>query len=226
MGLSNRLLRDSDRRTLKWAEDYMKTLRPDMVARKIPRAHIQEVAMFVALLGLFEHSETSYLCAGACEDTASACLRALGIGNLVETDPNFGISPPTTYNLELHAFLSRVPSQYDVVFATSVLEHTRDDEEFIADMCSAVKPGGYGLLTCDFLDTWKPGQPIPPGGGVLYTIKDFTKRFFPILKKFGCELCTDYNWSGEPDFDYGCSYSFATLSFRKNTNRDSLWVNN
>ena len=211
--LGNRLLRDSDRASLQWVENYMNTLRPDMVARKIPRAHIQEVKMFLALLGLFENSETSYLCAGACEDTASACLRALGIGRLLEVDP---CGSPMQYSMNLHEFLATVGGQYDVVFATSVLEHTRDDEEFVADVCSAIKPGGYGLLTCDFAEIWRPGQPVPVTGLRLYTTDDFTKRFFPILDKFGCKLCTNYDWCGDPDFEFsGCNYSFAAFSFRK-----------
>jgi len=107
-------------------------------------------------------------------------------------------------------------ASYDIIFSTSVLEHVQDDELFVAQIADLLAPGGVGLLTCDYNDLHKPGDPIIPGDYRFYTQKDLISRILPSLKN--CSLVDVPHWEcSNPDFMFlGYRYTFATLAFRKN----------
>ena len=97
-----------------------------------------------------------------------------------------------------------------------IVEHVEDDELFIKQIYDLLAPGGTAILTCDYKDQYKPGDPLPPEDFRLYTQKDFKERLLPLIKDGS--LVDTPRWDcTDPDFAYaGCRYTFATLVFRKN----------
>jgi hypothetical protein len=91
-----------------------------------------------------------------------------------------------------------------------------NDELFITQIATLLKPGGTAILTCDYNDQCKPGDNIPREDFRLYTQRDFKERLLPLLKN--CSLVDTPQWDcPNPEFSYaGCLYTFATLVFRKN----------
>jgi hypothetical protein len=71
------------------------------------------------------------------------------------------------------------------------------------------------VLTCDFIDKYAAGDPLPVEDCRFYTTRDFTHRLLPLLSR--SELVDAPDWRcEEPDFSYGgCRYTFATLVFRR-----------
>jgi SAM-dependent methyltransferase len=182
-----------------------------MMARKIPEANIQQafvldtVHQFASQL-----SHPKMLSIGSYDDTAAAALKRLGF-RMDEVDPVF--------NYDLSTFCTRpstVKESYDIIFATSVLEHVQDDELFMKEVVDLLAPGGVAVLTVDFNGTYKPGDSIPHEDFRFYTQNDFRQRFSAVLKN--CSWVDAPNWDcPDPDFTYaGHKYTFATLVFRKN----------
>ena len=208
----NKLLTNEDREYYKKLIDGMFELCPEMMSRKIPEANVQQALMLDVIGKEIEAGNgSSILCVGSFEDTASECLGKHGIV-ITNIDPDI--------NMDLHTFMDsdyRNGRLFNVVFATSVLEHVGDDNEFIRDVCTLLTPGGLGVITCDFNNNYKVGDKLPYSNLRFYTKKDFTK-FKKILKELDCKLVDKPDWSGDPDFTHdGCSYSFGTFVFRKNS---------
>jgi hypothetical protein len=187
---------------------------PGTMARKIQEANVQQafvadVALHVARQG---PPQPRVLCVGAFEDTATALLRAEGLSPQ-EVDP--------ALNHDLDTFVqlpTTRPASYDIIYATSVLEHVQDDARFVRQICQLLRPGGVGILTCDFNDRYRPGDPRPAVDYRLYTEHDLQTRLGQVLRDNGCALLDSPRWKeGEPDFVYQgiWRYSFATLVFRK-----------
>jgi SAM-dependent methyltransferase len=147
---------------------------------------------------------------GSFEDTASEYLIKTG-QFVTEIDPDI--------NMDLHTFMRsslRNNRLFRVVFSTSVIEHVEKDEEFLSDICELLEPGGLGIITCDFKNDWKAGDPVIVPDFRFYTEKDLKFRLGKIIQKHDCELVDCPDWTGKPDFNLGgFDYSFATFVFRK-----------
>jgi SAM-dependent methyltransferase len=207
----NRILDDDARQLYKPVIDGLADLLPGMMSRKIPEANIQQAFVLDTVQKhLPNHESPKILCVGSYDDTAAAALKRCGY-RIDEVDP--------VLNYDLNTFMNKpstVKGSYDVVFSTSVIEHVKDDELFIRQIGQLLAPGGTAILTCDFKDQYKPGDPLPPEDFRLYTQKDFKERLLPLI--VDGSLVDTPHWDGsDPDFVYaGCRYAFATFVFRKN----------
>lgn len=185
------------------AELYKK--QPAMMSRKHERANVQQ-AWMLDTIRKFAKIEDVLLCAGCHEDTAYEVLRNDGY-SVVGIDPLF--------NSDVESYAKQASHQFDIVFSTSVIEHVVDDEQFLISMIALIKPGGYGIFTCDFNPHY-PKVPKPIVDERLYTIQDLTQRIPDLLNIHDCAIFGEVNYSGNIDFQYeGCDYAFATCIFRK-----------
>jgi SAM-dependent methyltransferase len=207
----NRILNRSARDEYRDAINMLFKLVPGIMSRKISEANVQQAFVLDAVQKCsYRLSNPRILCVGCFEDSAAEALERLGYR--IE-----GIDPVLNY--DLNTFFHRsstVPNSFDVVFSTSVIEHVENDELFIEQIASLLAPGGTAIVTCDYNDQYKQGDPIPIEDFRLYTQKDFRERLLPLLTD--CELVDDPQWEcAAPDFTYaGCRYTFASLVFRKN----------
>lgn len=206
----NRILDDSARDLYAATISTMVSLLPELMARKIPRANVQQAFVLDSVLRLIaEKRDPRVLGVGTYEDTAADSLLALGYK--IE-----GIDPALNYDLSTYLTKpSTKPGSCDIIFATSVLEHVQDDERFVADIAVLLKPGGVAVLTCDYNDSFRPGDAIPAEDFRFYTQRDLRERLLRAAN--GCELVDEPQWDCDaPDFSYaGCKYTFATFVFRK-----------
>lgn len=200
----NRILDNTDREEYQPLIEKMFSALPDMMARKIGTANVQQAFTVEAVTALTEGKDI--LCVGSFEDTACEYLRIQGMN--VE-----GIDP--VLNTSLHEF--QATELYDTIFACSVIEHTTDDMQFMAEIIQLLRPGGVGILTCDFKNDWKAGQRVPYTSNRFYTEKDLLGRFKDLLESSGCKYIDTPQWSNQKyEFAWeGIPYDFATLVFRK-----------
>jgi SAM-dependent methyltransferase len=179
---------------------------PDMMSRKVPEANVQQAFVYETVLDL-EVVGSRILSVGCYEDTAFELLKLLEF-NIAGIDP--------VINYDLHTYKEKTHYKFGVIFATSVIEHVKDDEQFIQDICDLLEVGGRAILTCDFNNNYKPGDPLPYSNYRIYTEHDLNSRLRKIIENNYCILMGKPNWKGEPDFWYqGHNYSFATLTFWK-----------
>ncbi len=207
----NRILDDAARSQYQPIINQLFALVPEMMARKIPEANIQQ-AFILDTVQKFASQlvKPKILCVGSHEDSAAAALKKLGY-HLEEIDP--------AINCDLNVYFhkpSTIKGSYDIIFSTSVIEHVQNDELFMVQIAELLAPGGTGILTCDYNDQYKPGDRIPAVDFRLYTQKDFRQRLFPLLRN--CVFPDVPQWDcPNPDFIYeGCRYTFATFVFQKN----------
>lgn len=204
----NIILNDAKREIYRSAIYEITNLCPETIARKIPRANIQQAFVFDTVRKLV-NKDAKLLCVGSYEDTACESLKKLGY-DIVAIDPAINHSLEQFYNTNGHT------NKFDLIFSTSVIEHVQDDELFIAQICQLLKPNGYAVLTCDFNNDWKAGQGKPSEDFRLYTKLDLLDRFNTILKSNRCKMYGDINYDEAPDFNYGgFRYTFATYVFSK-----------
>lgn len=202
----NKLLTNKDRKLLQPSIDIMFQQCPETMAKKISEANVQQAFILDTVIDLHKEFDRT-LCVGAFEDTADETLNSLGY-------PTTGIDP--AYNMDLKEYHSTMPGHFNIIFSTSVIEHVEDDEAFLSYMCDLLIPGGYGILTCDFRDSYKSDDVVPATVVRQYTKHDLEERLVTVLDRYECKLVGDPDWSGEPDFLYqGHWYSFATYVFRK-----------
>ncbi len=211
----NRILDNAARIQYKSVIDDLFKLQPDMMSRKILEANVQQ-AFVMDTVQKFASRFTSpkILCVGSYEDTAAAGLKALGY-RIEEIDPLLNCDLDTYFHRP-----STVKSSHDIIFSTSVLEHVQDDELFMTQIAELLAPGGSAILTCDYDDQYKPGEPIPREDVRLYTQNDLKQRILPLLK--GCSLVDEPQWvCPNPDFTYAgwYRYTFATLVFQKDKDK-------
>jgi SAM-dependent methyltransferase len=103
-------------------------------------------------------------------------------------------------------------SSYDIIFSTSVIEHDPDDESFIRCIEGLLAPGGLAVITCDYKDGWKPGEPKPDVDARFYTKKDLEERLMGYLTE--SELVDQPHWDcPNPDFNYLGKYQYTFASF-------------
>lgn len=205
----NRILDNGARRMYAPIIALLYSLVPDVMDRKIAAANVQQAFVFDAVRALAP-ANARILCVGSFEDTACIGLKMSGV--MVEE-----IDPVINYGLD--EFVTRPSTElgsYDIVFATSVLEHIDDDVTFMRHISSLLKPGGLAILTCDYNDNYKRGDEIPGVCWRMYTQKDFRERIIPSAVQ--CEPIDTPNWDcPNPDFVLADKYryTFATLVLRK-----------
>jgi len=207
----NRILNNQSRETYCYTISKLFQWFPDLMARKISRANVQQAFSLDSLVRLVgpPSENKKLLCVGSFEDTTALGLKRLGY-QIDEIDP--------LLNYDLSEFFDRPTTQkesYDAVFSVSVIEHVEDDETFLRQMADLLCPEGFLLLTVDFLNTWKKGEGKPSCDFRLYTERDFRDRFLPQVPN--CELLGIPDWdSSDPDFNWDdIDYSFASFVLRK-----------
>lgn len=203
----NRILDDAARAEYAEVVEQMREAVPEMMARKIERANVQQAFVLDAVRHFADRDTSSILAAGAHEDTAWATLKVLG-WPMHACDPVWGSALA-----DVHRSLGGRPS-YDLVFSTSVIEHVEDDLNFSSQIGDLLRPGGVAVLTMDFHPTWRQGYPKPSGCMRMYT----PERIELLVEAMAdCETVDEPTWhEGEIDFNYdNCRYAFATLVVRK-----------
>jgi hypothetical protein len=208
----NRILDDRARVDYRGVVRELGELVPDLQEKKIPRANVQQAFVFDTVRRFAAGMERPrMLCIGSYEDSACAALKKKLGYSIDEIDP-------VVNQLDLAAFCGLAttkPASYDVIFSTSVLEHVRNDEEFVRQVEMLLAPGGVSVHTCDFLDGYQAGDPLIGPNYRFYTRDDLSRRFLGLLAE--SELVDSPEWEcSEPDFHLGgFDYTFATLVFRK-----------
>lgn len=210
----NRILTDKDRAAYSLEVDLMNKHVPEMMARKIQDAVVQQAFVLHTVIYDFAHpfyqkskQLPRILSAGSWEDTAGETLKKLGY-SVTDCDP--------MVNSDLHTFRLAGHGEFDVVISTSVLEHTENDEEFVADSADLLLPGGMGVFTMDFMDEWDGGG-TPTTSRRFYTTHDLEHRLRTVLRDHGCDLIDEPNYTDKDRFSWeGYQYSFATFVFTKN----------
>lgn len=212
----NRILDDYARIEYAGTISRLTGFTPEIMAKKIPRANVQQAFIFDAVRSFApKFANPKILCVGSFEDSAAVSLKHLGYA-VEEIDPVIN-------QLDLKGFYrlpTTKPRTYDIIFSTSVLEHVKDDEQFMMQMADLLAPGGIGILTCDFKEGYKVGDPVIAGDYRFYTKQDLLQRVLAKLKD--CTLVDSPQWDcSSPDFDLGgFKYTFATLVFRKSNSDD------
>ena len=207
----NRILDNRAREQYKPAIDKLFELSPEMMAQKIPEANVQQAFVFDTIHRLTkDFVSPKILCVGSYMDTGIDGLKKTGY-SLDEIDP--------VLNYDLNEFIHKPSTQaasYDMILCTSVIEHVKDDELFLTQIAQLLSPGGIAVLTCDYNDQYKRGDPLPSVDFRFYTQDDLKNRILPKLQD--CSLIDTPNWNCPvPDFTYGkYRYTFATLVFQKN----------
>jgi SAM-dependent methyltransferase len=205
----NRLLTDKDREELKPLIDDMFSKLPEMMKRKINLANVQQAFVLDTVKKWITYG-CRILSVGCFEDTAYEYL--MNTPNKAKAEI-VGIDPQINFDLHSYKGMSGL---FDIVFSTSVLEHVKDDEEFVADICNLLKVGGAGILTMDFNNDYRVGDKLPYTDLRFYTKHDLEFRLTKILTDNGCDLVDVPDWSGTAEFTHdGCNYSFSTFVFRK-----------
>lgn len=204
----NIILNDKARKDYEIDINLISVLCPDTFAKKIPRANVQQAFVLNQVMKLIPlELKNNLLCVGSFEDTACEALIKIGY-DITAIDP--------CINMSLDTFYKSNKDKFDTIFSTSVIEHVEDDELFLDQICKLLCSSGYGILTCDFNDSWEHGMPKPNEDYRLYTKYDLLQRFNNILISNDCELVGDIDYDAEPDFIYnGHLYSFATYVFKK-----------
>lgn len=205
----NCILDDYARELYEPAISQMFKYAPKMMGRKIPRSTVQHAFVLNSIYKFVEDIKfPKILCVGSFEDATAECLKVMGYA-IEEIDPHI--------NYDLSAFVNlktTILGSYDIVFSTSVLEHVDNDGEFVAQIGTLLKPGGFAILTCDFENDYKPGDKLPKTDVRFYTERDMYRL---VAHAKGCYFVGGAYWFVvKPDFfNEGCRYSFATLTLRK-----------
>lgn len=208
----NRILDNKARSEYEPAIQFLEKNFPSLIANKIAEANIQQAFVLDTAVRLSEKfSNPKVLAVGAFEDTAVAGLRSLNV-DMVEIDP--------VLNYDLATYLTKpgvTSGLFDIIISTSVIEHVKEDEQFVKDIAFLLAKSGYAIITCDYKDQYKPGDDIPDVDFRFYTQKDLKERLLKAIPD--CKLVDAPEWECEnPDFYYlkKYNYTFATLVFQKN----------
>ena len=195
----------------KTAIDFLLTNLPELLNKKIPEANIQQAFVFDTVIRFVGNNKNfKILSIGVFEDSAYEALKLIGykidgIDPIINYDLNTFITKPTVKE-----------SSYDIIFATSVIEHVQDDEQFICNIAYLLKVNGIAVLTCDFSNSYKKGDEIPEVDFRYYTKHDLSKRLMNLIPN--CRLVDQPIWDYEKtDFVYlnKFHYTFATFVFKR-----------
>ena len=207
----NRILDNNARQLYKPAIEKLREFVPLTLAKKIPEANVQQAFVLDTVMRYIpQYNNPKLLCVGSYEDTASMSLIKMGF-KVEEIDPML--------NYYLQEYFTRPSTRkgsYNIIFSTSVIEHDPDDKSFITCIADLLAPGGVAVITCDYKDGWKPGDPKPSVDARLYTQKDLKERLLSYLPGF--TLVDASQWDcPEPDFTFeNHKYTFATFVVKKN----------
>jgi len=207
----NKILDDRSRSAYVHSLEDLRLHAPDLLARKIERANIQQAfALDAAERLISRYSEPRILAVGSFEDTTVAVLRAKGF-RLDEVDPNVN-------QMDLDTFFESddaITQSYDVVLCVSVLEHVEIDDMFVRTIANLLAPGGVAIFTVDFSNLYPLTGRKPAADQRLYTTYDIRDRLMSVLPD--CGLLDFPSWDdGVDEFTFdGCEYSFASWVFRK-----------
>jgi SAM-dependent methyltransferase len=208
----NNILDDRARGLYQGTIEQMFDYLPDLMKRKIPEANVQQAFVLDTVYKIVSRIDSpKILCVGSFEDSACESLKMLGF-EVEQIDP--------MVNYDLSAFMTKpttIKDSYDVVFSTSVIEHVEHDEQFLLDIAALLKKGGEAVLTCDYCDTYKQGDPKPAVDFRFYTQKDIKER---LLKRVAdCRLVGEPQWDcPNPDFYFeGFNYTFASIVLKKDS---------
>ena len=207
----NRILDNKARGLYKPSIDKLTELVPKTMSHKIAEANVQQAFVFDTVNRyLPEYQNPKLLCVGSHGDTASMSLIKMGFK--VEE-----IDPVLNYSLqEYFTKPSTVKNSYDIIFSTSVIEHDPDDESFIKCIADLLASNGVAIITCDYKDGWKPGEPKPDFDARLYTKQDLRDRLLPLMGN--CSLVDEPQWDClNPDFIFlgKYHYTFAVFVVKK-----------
>lgn len=207
----NRILDNQARQLYMPAVELLTKLLPKTMSQKISEANVQQAFVFDTVYRHLSHYRNpKLLCVGCYQDTASMSLIKMGCS--VEE-----IDPMINYSLQEYVTKpSTVKGSYDIIFSTSVIEHDLDDESFIKCIADLLAPDGMAVITCDYKDGWKPGEPKPQCNARFYTQKDLRDRLLPLMGN--CRLIDEPQWDcPAPDFNYlgRYQYTFATIVVKK-----------
>ena len=203
----NRILDDAARFLYEPAIQKLFEFVPKTMAKKIARANVQQAFIFDTVFRFLDnYKQPKLLCVGSYEDTASIALQKMGY-TVVEIDPMIN------YFLQDYFTKPSVKKEsYDIVFSTSVIEHDPNDQTFMECIEGLLKPGGLAVITCDFKEGWKLGQPKPIEDARFYTKNDLTSRLLSYVPQ--CELLDVPQWDCTiPDFNYLGKYQYTFASF-------------
>jgi len=206
----NGILDNNARKLYKPAVQNLLKLVPKTMAKKIPEANVQQAFVFDTVYRhLKDYKTPKILSVGSFEDTACMALIKMGI-DVEEIDP--------MYNYTLQEFFTKpntIKGSYDIIFSTSVIEHVPDDKSFVECISELLAPNGIFVMTCDYKDGWKKGDPKPSVCERLYTKTDLEHRLLSYMKK--CKLIDEPRWEcPDPDFVFGIYiYSFASFVVKK-----------
>ena len=207
----NRILDNKARILYKPTIDFLFQLTPKTMAKKIPEANVQQGFVFDTVYrNLCNYKNPKILCVGSFEDTASMGIQRFGI-RVEEVDPMLNY-----FLQEYYTKPTVKKSSYDLIFSTSVIEHDPDDESFIKCIDGLLAPGGMAIITCDYKDGWKPGDPKPDVDARFYTQKDLKERLLSYMSD--CVLVDQPDWES-PNLDFNFlgiyDYTFATFIVKK-----------
>ncbi|HVM88586.1 MAG TPA: methyltransferase domain-containing protein [Puia sp.] len=210
----NRILDNKARELYKPAINKLFEIVPKTMSKKIAEANVQQGFVFNTTYHyISKFKSPRILCIGSYEDTAAMSLKKMGF-QIDEIDPMIN------YYLQEYCTKPSVEkNSYDIIFSTSVIEHDPDDKSFMEAIDLLLKPKGVAIITCDYNDQWKPGDPKPEVDARFYTKKDLEERLLSYLPS--CELVDTPEWDcPNPDFCYlgKFQYTFATFVIRKKDN--------
>ncbi|MGC3947706.1 MAG: methyltransferase domain-containing protein [Chryseolinea sp.] len=207
----NGILDNSARERYRTTIEFLETNLAELISKKIPEANVQQAFVLDTTVRLAKKvSEPKILAVGAFEDTAVEALKLLGF-NVTAIDP--------VLNFDLSTYRSKPgvsTNMFDIVVSTSVIEHVKDDEQFVQDISALLKPGGVAILTCDYKDDYVPGDAIPQVDFRFYTQRDIKDRLLRAIPE--CELVDAPKWDCiNPDFVLNgvFRYTFASIVFQK-----------
>lgn len=207
----NRILDDKARKLYAPAIEKLIELVPKTMSRKIAEANVQQAFVFDTVYRyLSQYQNPKLLCVGSYEDTASMSLIKMGF-KVEEIDPMLNY-----YLQDYFTKPTTVKNSYDIIFSTSVIEHDPNDESFIRCIADLLAPNGVAVITCDYKDGWRPGEPKPECDARLYTKQDLRNRLLPLMNN--CHLVDEPQWDcPNPDFTLlgKYQYTFATLVVKK-----------
>jgi SAM-dependent methyltransferase len=207
----NRILDNSARSLYQPAVEKIFEIVPKTMSKKIPEANVQQAFVFDTVCRyLPQYVSPKILCVGSYEDTASMSLIRMG-ARVEEIDPMI--------NYFLQEYMSKPTTElnsYDIIFSTSVIEHDPDDESFVKCINDLLTPGGIAIITCDYKEDWKTGDPKPAVDERFYSKHDLQVRLISHMKD--CTLVDLPQWDcPNPDFYYlgKYNYTFATFVVKK-----------
>ncbi|MEO5889550.1 MAG: hypothetical protein ABIQ31_04815 [Ferruginibacter sp.] len=208
----NRILDNKARTLYAPAIKKLFDLVPKTMAKKIAEANVQQAFVFDTVCRFLpEYDQPKVLCVGSYEDTASMSLIRMGLA-VEEIDPMI--------NYYLQEYVTKPTTQlnsYQIILSTSVIEHDPDDESFVKCINDLLAPGGVAIITCDYKDGWKTGDPKPGVDARFYTQVDLKERLLRHMPQ--CSLVDEPAWEcPNPDFHYigKYVYTFATFVVKKN----------